>query len=212
MGRCDACWWILSGWFPGYKIVPGDATRHWCPPSCLWPVVLLWVSALVCLRPAILGISISCRQYWPYKGLRRLALFVDHPRNSGAEIKCRSHSWKLDADVMGRKIEGWALLSWYWSANFANNERFGHFQLGAHLPYPGFFAEILTKYLQLHLLCPSGSQFKNGIGKALGSSKLIWSSSSSYLWSDKGCCDLWEQALCVCILPNSDAIFWRLWQ
>ena len=44
---------------------------------------------------------------------------------------------------------------------FANNEGFGHSQFGAHPSHFGFFAEILTKYLQLHWLYSDGSQFEN---------------------------------------------------
>ena len=113
VGRRDACWWVLSGWSPGRRVGPGDAARHRCPPSCLWPVVLLWVSALVHPCLAILEVSISCHQCWPYKGLRRLAPFVGHSRNNGAEVGRRYHRWKLHADVMGGRMESWALLSWH---------------------------------------------------------------------------------------------------
>ena len=122
---------------------------------------------------AILGVSISCRQYWPYKGFWKLALIISHPRNSGAGVGYRSYRCKLGADMMREKMEGEALLSWHWSVNSGNNERFSHFQLRAHPPYPGFFAKTLTKHLQLHLLCPGGCQFENGIGRAFGPNGLV---------------------------------------
>ena len=65
------------------------------------------------------------------------------------------------------------LLSWHWLVNFANNERFGHSQLGAHSSHPGFSGEILTKYLQLHLPYPGNNRFENGTKRALGPSGLV---------------------------------------
>ena len=200
----------MSGWLPGRRVGLGNAAICRCPSSRLWLVVSLWVSALVCPCPAILGVSISCRRCWPYKGLQKLALFVGHPRNGGAEVGRRSHRWELGAGVMGGRMEDWALLSWHWSVNSANDEGFGHSQLKAHILYLGFSAETLTKHLQLHLLCPGGSQFENGIGRASKPSGLVWSSDSSYPWSDKGCCGLWGRAPRACNLPNSDAMSWRL--
>ena len=126
VGCCDVCWWVLSGWFPGRRVDLGDAARRWYLSSRLWPVFLFWVSAFIYLCLTFLGISILCRQCWLYKGLRRPAPFLGHSRNSGAEVRRRSHRWKLGADVRRRKIEGWALLSWHWSVNSANNEKFGH--------------------------------------------------------------------------------------
>ena len=59
--------------------------------------------------------------------------------------------------------------------NFANNKKFGHSQLGAHLLDPSIFAEILTKHLQLHLFCPSNNQFEIDIRRAFEPSGLVWS-------------------------------------
>ena len=210
VGRCDAYWWVLSGWFPRRRVGLGDTTHSQCPPSCPWSVVPLWVSALVCPCSAILRVSILCRRCWPYKSLWRLALFIGHSKNGGVAVEPRSHRWELGADVMGGRIESWALLSWHWSVNFANNERFGHSQLGAHSPHFGFSAETSTKHLQLHLLCLGGSWFENSIGRAPRPSGLVWSSDSLYPWSDKGCCGLWGRAPRACNLPNSDAMSWRL--
>ena len=162
------CWWILSGWFPGHKVSPSDAICHWYLLSRFWLIVWFWVSALVCFCPTILRVSISCRQCWPYKGLWRLALFVGHPKNGGAEIGRKSHRQELGADVMGGRIESWTLLSWHWLVNFANNKEFGHSQFWAHPPHLNFSTETSTKHLQLHLLCPGGSQFQNSIERALG--------------------------------------------
>ena len=170
--RRDACWWVLSGWFPGRRVSPCGA-GHLRYPASPWLVVPLWVSAPVRPRSAVLIVSISCRRCWPCKDLRRLALFVGHPKNGGAKVGRRSHRWELGAGVMGRRVEDWALLSWHWSVNSANNEGFGHSQLGAHLVHLGFFAETSTKHLQLHLLCPNGSQFKNDIKRTLGPSRFI---------------------------------------
>ena len=64
--------------------------------------------------------------------------------------------------------------------NFANNKRFGHSQLGAPLPHPGFSKKTLTKYLQLYLPYSGDSQFGNGIIIALGLSGLAGSSGSLY--------------------------------
>ena len=203
--RRDACWWVLSGWFPGRRVSPCGA-GHLRYPASPWLVVPLWVSAPVRPRSAVLVVSISCRQCWPYKDLRRLALFVGHPRNGGAEVRRRSHRWELGADVMGGRIKGWALLSWHWSVNSANDKRFSHSELGAHLFHLSFSAETSTKHLQLHLLCFGSSQFKNGIGRAFRLSGLVWSLDSLYSWSDKGCCGLWGQAFCACNLSNSDAM------
>ena len=189
VGCCDACWWVLSGWFPGRRVSPCGA-GHLRYPASPWLVVPLWVSAPVRPRSAVLVVSISCRQCWPYKDLRRLALFVGHPRNGGAEVRRRSHRWELGASVMGGRMENWALLSWHWSVNSANNEGFGHFQLGAYFPHLGFSAETSIKHLQLHLLCSGGSQFENGIGRASEPSGLVWSSDFLYLWSNKDCCSL----------------------
>ena len=211
VGHRDACLWVLSGWFPRCRVISGNAARRQCPPSLLWLVVPLWVSVLVHSHSAIFEVSILCCQCWFYKSFQRLALFVGHPRNSGAGVKHKSHRWKLGVDVMGERMKSWALPSWHWLVNSANNERFGHFQLGAHLFHPGFFAETLTKHLQLHLPCSGGSLFENGIDRALGPSGPIWSSSSWYPWNDKSCYGLWGQALCACILPNSDTMFWKLW-
>ena len=202
----------MSRWFLVHRVDPGDAARRQCFLSRPWPVVPLWVSMLVCPRPAILRISISCRQCWPYKGFWRLALFVGYPKHGGAEVRHRSHRSELGRDVMGGRMESWALQNWHWSVNSANDEGFGHSQLKAHILYLGFSAETLTKHLQLHLLCPSGRQFENGIGRAFGPNKPVWSSCFLYLWSEENCYGLWEQALCACSLSNSDAMFWRLWQ
>ena len=199
----------MSRWFPGRRVSFGGAEYLLYPVSS-WLVVLLWVSAPDCLCFVALVVSISCCQCWLYKNFQRLALFVGHLKNSGAEVGYKSHRWELGIDMIGRKIENWDLLSWYWSVNSANDERFGHSQLGAHPLYSGFFAETSTKHLQLHLLCPGGSWFENGIGRAPGPSGLVWSSDSSYPWSDEGCCGLWGQAPCACNLPNSDAMSWRL--
>ena len=107
---CDACWWVLSGWFPGRKVSPGGA-RYLQYPTSPWLVVLLWVFAPVGPRSAIPIVSISCRQCWLCKNFRRLAFFIGHPRNSGAKVRHRSHRWKLSASVMGERMEDWALLS-----------------------------------------------------------------------------------------------------
>ena len=56
--------------------------------------------------------------------------------------------------------------------NSANNKRFSHSQFGAHPPYPGFSAEILTKHLQLHLLCPAVVDSKMVLGELLGLANL----------------------------------------
>ena len=207
----DACWWVLSGWFPGRRVSPCGA-GHLRYPASPWLVVPLWVSAPVCPRSAVPVVSISCRQYWPCKDLRRLALFVGHPRNGGAEVKHRSYKWELGVNVMEGKMESWALLSWHVSVNSANNERFSHSQLGAHFLYLGFSAKTLTKHLQLHLLCPCGSWFENGIGRVLGPNGPVWSLGFLYPWNDKDYCNLWRQTLYACSLSNSDAMFWRLWQ
>ena len=109
---CDACWWVLFGWFPRRKVSLSDAGHLWYSASP-WLVVLLWVFAPVCLCSAVSVISISCRQYWSCKNLWKLALFIGHPKNGGAEVGRRSHRWKLGAGVMRKKIEDWALLSWH---------------------------------------------------------------------------------------------------
>ena len=109
--RRNACWWVLFGWFLGRKVGPDNAARRRCSFSCPWPVVLLWFSALVYFRPAILGLSISCYQCWPYKGLRRLVFLIGHPKKGGAWVESRSYRWELGADMMEGKMESWALLS-----------------------------------------------------------------------------------------------------
>ena len=126
VGCRDACWWVLSRWSPRRRVSPDDAARRQCLPSLPWLVVPLWISVPVCPHPAILGVSILYRRCWPYKGPQRLVLFVSHPRNGGAGIEHRSHRWELGADVIRGKMEGWALLSWHWLVNSANNERFGY--------------------------------------------------------------------------------------
>ena len=179
VGRRDACWWVLSGWFPGHRVGPGDAARRRCPPSHLYPVVPLWAFGLACLPPWVPIASISCPQCWLYKDLRKLALLVGHSRNDGVEVRRKSHKWKLDADTMTQK--GWDLLSWHWSVNSADNKRFGHSQLRAHPSHPDFSEELMTKHLQLHLPCPGGNRFGNGIEKALGPNRLVGSLDSLYL-------------------------------
>ena len=208
---CDAYWWVLSRWFPERRINPGGAGHLWYPASP-WLVVLLWVFAPIYPCSIASVVSILYCQCWPCKNFWRLALFVGHPKNSGAEIRRRSHKWELSASVIGKRMENWALLSWHWSVNFANDKRFGHSQFETYLPYPGFSAKILTKHLQLHLLYPSGSQFENGLERALGPIGLVWSSNSSYPWSNKGCYGLWGQAPCAYNLLNSYAMFWKLWR
>ena len=209
--RCYACWWVLSGWFSRHKVSLGSA-KHRQYSASPWLVIPLWVFAPVCPRFTVPIISISCCQCWPCKDFRRLAFFVGYPRNGGAKVRCRSYRWKLGAGVIRGRIEDWALLGWYWSVNFANNKRFGHFQLETHLLHPGFSAETLTKHLKLYLLCPGGSRFENGIVKAPRPSGLFWSSNFLYPWSDKSCCGLWKQTPCACNLSNNDAMSWRFWQ
>ena len=65
-------------------------------------------------------------------------------------------------------MEQKGLLNWHWSVSSANNERFGHSQLGAHFPHPGFSGKTLTKHLQLHSPFPDDNRFKNSIERALG--------------------------------------------
>ena len=142
----NACWWILSIWFLGRRVSPDDA-RHFQYPASPWPVVPLWISAPVCPCSAILVVSISCYQYWPCKDFWRLAFFIGYSKNGGAEIKRRFHRWELGANVMGERVENWALLSWHWSVNSANNEGFSYSQLRTHFPYPGLSAETSTKHL-----------------------------------------------------------------
>ena len=163
----------MSAWFPGRRVGPGDGARRWYPPSCPWPVVPLWILVLVCLGLAILRVSISCRRCWPWKSFWRLAPFVGHPKNGGAKVRRRFHKWERGTDVMRGRIENWALLSWHWSVNSANNGEFGHSQLRAHFSHSSFSAETLTKHLQLYLLCPGGSRFENSIGRAFGPSRSI---------------------------------------
>ena len=100
----NTCWWVLSRWFPGRRVSPGSARHLWYPASP-WLVVPLWVSAPVRPRSAVLVVSISCRQCWPYKDFWRLALFVGHLRNGGAEVGRRFHRWKLGADVIRGRME-----------------------------------------------------------------------------------------------------------
>ena len=66
-----------------------------------------------------------------------------------AKVKRRFYKWELDASMIKQK--GWNLLSWHWSVNAANNEKFSHCQLRAHLFYPGFSGESSTKHLRLYL-------------------------------------------------------------
>ena len=77
---------------------------------------------------------------------------------------------------MQGKIKGCPLLSWYWSINSINNERFSHFQLKAHLPHPSFSKKTLINHLQLHLTYFNDSRFKNDIGRTLVPNKPIWNS------------------------------------
>ena len=62
--------------------------------------------------------------------------------------------------------------------NFANNKKFGHSQLRAYFLHLDFFEKLMIRYLQLHLPCFGGNQFKNDIEKALGPNRLIKSSNS----------------------------------
>ena len=87
---CDACWLVLSGWFPGRKVSLGGA-RYLRYPANPWLIVPLWVSAPVCSCSAVPIVSISCRQCWPCKDLWRLTLFIGHRKNSRAEVGHRSH-------------------------------------------------------------------------------------------------------------------------
>ena len=178
VGRCDACWWVLSRWFPKCRIGPGDAARHWCFSSHLWLIVPLWAFGLVCLLPGVPIALISCSQCWLYKDFWRLALFVSHSKNDRVEVKRRSHRWGLDAGAMTQK--SWNFLSWHWSVNFADNEGFGHSQLETHLPHPNFSEELVTRHLQLHLPCLGGNRFENSIERALGPNGLVGSSNSLY--------------------------------
>ena len=109
VGRRDACWWVLSGWFPGCRIGPGDAACRWYLPSRFWPVVLLWAFGLARLSPKVLAASILCPRCWLYKDLRRLAPLVGHSRNDGVEVGRKFHRWGLDIGAMAQK--GWDLLS-----------------------------------------------------------------------------------------------------
>ena len=185
MGCCDTCWWVLFGWFPGLKRGFGGAARRQCPPSPSGQTAS-WASAsgLACPWLTVCIASISCHQCWKYKDLWRLVLLVDHLKNGGAVVKRRSRRWELGAGVIGEKMKDWALLSWHWSVNSANDKRFGHFQLGAHFLYPGSFAKTLIGHPQLHLPCFGNSSFGNGIGRALGPSGLVWSSNSLCPWND----------------------------
>ena len=81
---------------------------------------------------------------------------------------------------MRKRMEDLTLLGWYWSMNSANNEKFGHSQLGAHLPHFGFSRKTLTKHLQLHLPCFSNSKFENGNKRTFGPNKFVWSLDSLY--------------------------------
>ena len=65
--------------------------------------------------------------------------------------------------------------------NSANDEGFGHSQLGAPLPQPSFSGETSIKHLQPHLPYPGNSRFRNGIEKAFGPIGFVGSLGSSYL-------------------------------
>ena len=177
---CDTCWWVLSRWFLEHRIGLCDARYFWSLVSP-WLVVLLWVSMPVYPHFAASVVLISCRQCWPYKDLWRLAFFIGHPKNGGAKVRRKSHRWEFSTSMMREKMEDWALLSWHWSVNSVNNKRFGHSQLKAYFPHPSFSAETSIKHLRLHLLCLGNSQFENGIRRAFGPSRLVWSSDSLYL-------------------------------
>ena len=75
--------------------------------------------------------------------------------------------------MIEERIENETLLSWHWLVNSTNNKRFNYFQPEAHFSHSGFFAETLTKNLQLHLLCLYSSQFKNNIRKTPRPSGLL---------------------------------------
>ena len=126
VGRRDACWWALSGWFPGRRGGLGGIARRWGPPNLR--SVPSWSSGLACLRPAVCIASVSyLRQH---RAILGLALFVDPAKIVGAGVKRRSHRWKLGAGVMGGRMKmrpkNWVLLSWHWSINSVSGERFGH--------------------------------------------------------------------------------------
>ena len=120
-------------WSPNYNKDFDGIICLWYHASP-WLVTSLGVFRLTCLLFGVFIASILCRQFCSCKGFWRLAYFVDHPRNGKAKEKYRSHRWELSKSVMkGRmKIKNWVLLSWYWSVNFINDKKFGHFQLGAH--------------------------------------------------------------------------------
>ena len=180
----DACWWASSGWFPGRRAGFGGIARRWDPPSLLG--IPPWSSELVRLWPAVRVASVACSRQ--HRALPGPAFFVGPTKIVGAEVGRKSHRWELGVSVMGgrMKMKGWVLLSWHWSVNSANDEGFGHSQLGAHSPHPGFSGETSTKHLQPHSPYPGDSRFGNGIERALRPSGLVWSSGSLYPWNDGG--------------------------
>ena len=178
MDRRDAYWWVLFGWFPGYRIGPGDIARHQYFLSYLWPVVPLLAFRLAYLPFEVSAASISCPQCWIYKDFWRLAPLIGHSKNDVVQVGHKSYRWGLDVSAMAQK--SWALLSWHWSVNSADNEEFGYSQLKTHLPHPDFSEELVTRHLQLHLPYRGGNRFGNDIERAFGSNGLVRSSDSLY--------------------------------
>ena len=120
----DACWWALSGWFPRYKIDPVGVRLHQCCPSLL--STLPWSSEHACLQLAVFVASILCCQYWLYTNFYLTVCFRVSSKILSTRVACTFYWWELDKGAMVLK-KSWALLSWHWSVNPANSERFGHF-------------------------------------------------------------------------------------
>ena len=184
------CWWAPFGWFPRHRGGLSSTACRWCLPSpagraANWPSA----SGLACLWPVVCVASVSCRRQ--HKAFSGPAFFIVHSKIVKAGVRHKSHRWKLDADAMGGKIKmrpkDWVLLSWHWSVNSISDEKFCHYQLGAHFFLSSFSGKTLTKYLPPYLPCPGNNRFESGIERALGPSRLVWSSDSSYPWNDRGC-------------------------
>ena len=173
---CGACWWAPFGWFLGRRGGLGSAARCQCllsPAGRAADQPLAF--GLACFWSTVCVASVSCHQQ--HKVLSGPAFFVGHSKIVKVREKHRSHSWKLGASVMGRRIKikpkNRVLLSWHWSVNSVSNERFCHSQLRAHFFYPGFSGKTLIKHLPLHLPCPDNNRFKSGIERVFEPSKLV---------------------------------------
>ena len=184
-GHCGVDWWSLFEWLQVRTVVPDDTvprrvlrTHSGLPP---------WSFELPRLTLAAPLAATSFHQCWPYKGPRWLARFGYCPRIVEAGVERRFHRWGLGGVAIAR-LRCWGLRGWHWSTRTAVYEGSECFQFVTRLLRLDSSEGSEITRLQLRLPCPDDNRFESGNERALEPSGLVWSSNSSCLWTDGGCC------------------------